>query len=96
MLLNDVLRLSNEMKQGEGKIFTYYGDFFHKLGLIPDGFKYVNNSLIHDNFGNRFIIYATGVGHEYKGGIHISLNSVQKEVCYNFIQTAKENSSNLW
>ena len=94
MLLNDVLRLSHELKQDETK-WTYYGDFFNKLGLIPDGFKYVDNLYIKDNFGNRFSIYSTSLNYPYLGGIMIALKSIQKEVCYNFVQTAKENSANL-
>ena len=94
LLLNDVLRYSSELKQEENGV--YYGEFFYKLGLIPDGFKYQNESSILDNFGNSLAIYATNLSSNYKGGISISLNSVQKEVCYNFVQTAKENSANLW
>ena len=94
LLLNDVLRYSSELKQEENGV--YYGEFFYKLGLIPDGFKYQNESSILDNFGNGLAIYATNLSSNYKGGIAISLNSVQKEVCYNFVQTAKENSANLW
>ena len=94
LLLNDVLRYSSELKQEENGV--YYGEFFYKLGLIPDGFKYQNESSILDNFGNGLAIYATNLSSNYKGGISIYLNSVQKEVCYNFVQTAKENSANLW
>ena len=94
MLLNDILRYSSELKQNED--WTYYGDFFNKLGLIPDGFHYRDNLTISDNFKNIFRIYAAPLTSEYKGGIMIKINGMQKEVCYNFVQTAKENSENLW
>ena len=94
MLLNDILRYSSELKQNED--WTYYGDFFNKLGLIPDGFHYRNNLTISDNFKNIFRIYTAPLTSEYKGGIMIQIKNMQKEVCYNFVQTAKENSENLW
>ena len=94
MLLNDILRYSSELKQNED--WTYYGDFFNKLGLIPDGLHYRDNLTISDNFKNIFRIYAAPLTSEYKGGIMIQINGMQKEVCYNFVQTAKENSENLW
>ncbi len=94
MLLNDILRYSSELKQNED--WTYYGDFFNKLGLIPDGFHYRDNLTISDNFKNIFRIYAAPLTNEYKGGIMIQIKGMQKEVCYNFVQTAKENSENLW
>ena len=95
ILLNDTLRYSSELIKTQ-EDWTLYNELFLKLGLIPDGFKYVNKDYIQDNFKNQFQIYAAGISQEYKGGINIKLNSIQKEVCYNFIQTAKENSANLW
>ena len=96
MLLNDALHYSSEFKKAEGTQWTYYGELFHKLGTIPDGFKYINNKNIQDNFGNEIRVYSLGLSNSYTAGIYIPLNTMQREVCQNFIKTAKENSANLY
>ena len=57
MLINNVLSIKDKFqynKNGE----TYYGFLLYKLNLLPDGIKYIYNSLLHDNwFNGDMLVY---------------------------------------
>ncbi len=99
LLINNVLQLIPTLPlEKDGKI-EYYTEIFKKLGLLPDGIKYLNSEKIEDNYFHvQAQIYAVYNPFRY-GGIAFyfkkQTNSVS-DICRNIVFAAKENADNLW
>ena len=108
-LLNDLLDMKNNLTKTNGESTSsgstvhYYGDFFKKLNMIPEGFKYVKNDELQDIFNNPVIIYQYSSMTQYTnpedfpGGIRteIKANKDGQAICHQLLNIAKENSQNL-
>ena len=105
-LINYGLQYKDKLDRDEGKV-TYYNEIFYKLGLIPDGIKYVNKSTLYDNFNNHLYVYYNNQKYEtddgqtrqnnFGGVIYVFDPSPHGiEICRNLVNVAKENSQDLW
>ena len=108
-LLNDLLDIKNSLektdgvKTSSGSTVHYYGDYFKKLNMIPDGFKYVSNQSLEDVFHNNVQIYQFSAmtnqsnPDDFPGGIRTDIQPSREghEICYQILKIAKENSQNL-
>ena len=108
-LLNDLLNIKDNLtktdgeKTSSGSTVHHYGDFFKKLNMIPEGFKYVKNDELRDLFNNPVIIYQYSAMTQYTdpedfpGGIRTEIQASKegREICHQILNIAKENRQNL-
>ena len=99
LLINNVLQLIPTLPLEKNGQIEYYAEIFKKLGLLPDGIKYLNSSSVEDNYFHVHTqIYAVYNPFRY-GGIAFyfkkQTNSVSN-ICRNIVFAAKENADNLW
>jgi len=73
---------------------TYYSKIFQQLGLIPDGFSYLDETYILDNMGNKLLIYYSNSKWGFKFSFTPSSNGT--DICRNIISIIKEYHDNLW
>ena len=102
MLINNALQtLSSLDKQNTAEIRQNHN--LYKLGLVPDGIKYIPNSdYLYDIFGNMILVYSANEAEKgYKYGIMFATGDSVKEnffdinSCRNIVTVAKENAANL-
>lgn len=105
-LINYALQYKDSLTYKENTL-TYFNEIFYKLGLIPDGIRYVSNSAMYDIFNNQLYVYynngsgTTSSGQPYQNdfwGIayRFEASSEGVEICHNVVNVAKENRQNLW
>lgn len=108
-LLNDLLDMKNNLAKNGGELTSsgstvhYYGDFFKKLNMIPEGFKYIDNQHLSDIFNNNVQIYQFSAmtnqsnPEDFPGGIRTDIQPTQEgqAICHQILNIAKENSQNL-
>ncbi len=103
MLLNNALQIKDKLEYNYDNEngYTEYGDIFSKLGLIPSGFTYVNNTYMTDTFNDKVYIYSVTKPSSHNipfGAIrtHFQPTSEGADICRNVVTVAKENAANLW
>ena len=104
MLLNNALQIKDRLEynyDNNENGYTEYVDIFNKLGLIPSGFTYVNNTYMTDTFNNNIYIYSVTKPSSHNipfGAIrtHFQPTSEGKDICRNIVTVTKENAANLW
>ena len=107
-LLNDLLDIKDNLAKingttNGGNTIHYYGDFFKKLNMIPEGFKYVKDDELKDIFNNSVLIYQYSAmakipnPDDFPGGIRTEIQATKegREICHQILNIAKENSQNL-
>ena len=101
ILINYGLQYKDHLPHNKGTT-TYYNLIFKKLGLIPDGIRYISNTDMRDIFNNSITIYynnaQNGSFQNDFGGIRYTFYPSPDglETCRNITNVAKENAQNLW
>ncbi|MBE6451438.1 MAG: type II secretion system protein [Alphaproteobacteria bacterium] len=95
-LINNAMQIKDRLDKASGDSNIHYNEIFHKLGLLPDGIKYVSQYQLRDIFNIHIYIYSHPDGFS---GIEFlfedKLNDMA-DVCRNIVYAAKENADNLW
>jgi len=87
---------SNEYVDSNGT--QWFSNAFYKAGFAPDGVytKSNNPNVLYDNFNNQiWLFYSPGYS-QYGMGYNSTNTLSFKELCINYIDVIKENSSQIW
>lgn len=96
MLLNNALQTAHRLTYNftDANSSVFITEYFKKLNLIPDGFKYVNETFLNDNFNNNITIYAYPTIFAIR--YYLKSSPEDREICYNLLNVYKENSAQLY
>ncbi len=98
MFINNFIQIKDSLNQ-ENETITYYPKILDKLGLIPDGMRYVSEQYIQDVFGNNIMAqYDKRIStYNFDHAILIFENVTDRpEICKTLLEIAKENSFAIW
>ena len=95
MLLNNALQISKSLPKStvDGEWISH-AEIMYKLGLIPDGIKYIDGrTYMYDVFNNAIWVYAYptfyGIGYRFN-----SKNEI-RDICHALVNIYKENHDQL-
>ena len=96
MLLNNALQISKSLPKStvDGEWISH-AEIMYKLGLIPDGIKYIDGrTYMYDIFNNPVWVYAYptyyGIGYEFGS------KSETRDTCHALLNIYRENHDQLW
>ena len=98
MFINNFIQIKDSLNQ-ENETITYYPKILDKLGLIPDGMRYVSEQYIQDVFGNNIMAqYDKRIStYNFDHAILIFENVTDRpEICKTILEIAKANSFAIW